>query len=117
MAHVAGFREIRKIQTAKKTLVAIAAGACPCSREPSVVSISQLRECHTLDVAQKKMIIPSFETKVMIYCNNNFDGNQTDFASKVALPRPKSGSAHVAWRRVGATVDKPRQTMIFNCPG
>jgi hypothetical protein len=33
-------------------------------------------------------VIPSFETTILIYCNNNFDGNQTDFASKVALPRP-----------------------------
>lgn len=31
-------------------------------------------------------VIPSFETRVLIYCNNNFEGNQTDFASKVALP-------------------------------
>jgi len=45
----------------------------------------------TQDNLQK--VIPSFETKILIYCNNNFDGNQTDFASKIALPRPKSGSA------------------------
>lgn len=32
-------------------------------------------------------IIPNFETRILIYCNNNFEGNQTDFASKVALPR------------------------------
>lgn len=32
-------------------------------------------------------VIPTFETKILIYCNNNFDGNQTDFASKVAVPR------------------------------
>jgi len=38
-------------------------------------------------------VIPSFETRILIYCNNNFDGNQTDFASKVAVPRTKSGSA------------------------
>jgi hypothetical protein len=31
-------------------------------------------------------VIPSFETTILIYCNNNFDGNQTDFASKVAMP-------------------------------
>jgi hypothetical protein len=30
--------------------------------------------------------IPAFETTVLIYCNNNFEGNQTDFASKIALP-------------------------------
>lgn len=30
--------------------------------------------------------IPSFETRILIYCNNNFEGNQTDFATKVAVP-------------------------------
>ena len=45
----------------------------------------------TQDNLQK--VIPSFETKILIYCNNNFEGNQTDFASKVALPRPKPSSA------------------------
>ena len=45
----------------------------------------------TQDNLQK--VIPSFETKILIYCNNNFDGNQRDFASKVALPRPKVGNA------------------------
>jgi rhodanese-related sulfurtransferase len=33
-----------------------------------------------------KKVIPTFETTILIYCNNNFDGNQTDFASKVAVP-------------------------------
>jgi rhodanese-related sulfurtransferase len=45
----------------------------------------------TQDNLQK--VIPSFGTKILIYCNNNFDGNQTDFASKVALPRPRPGGA------------------------
>ncbi len=31
-------------------------------------------------------LIPGLETKILIYCNNNFEGNQTDFASKVAVP-------------------------------
>ena len=31
-------------------------------------------------------VIPSFETRILIYCNNNFDGNEVDFASKVAAP-------------------------------
>ena len=31
-------------------------------------------------------IIPAFETTVLIYCNNNFEGNQTDFPSKVVFP-------------------------------
>jgi hypothetical protein len=33
-------------------------------------------------------VISGFETRILIYCNNNFDGNETDFASKVALPPP-----------------------------
>jgi hypothetical protein len=36
-------------------------------------------------------VIPSFETTVLIYCNNNFEGNQTDFASKVAMPPARPG--------------------------
>jgi hypothetical protein len=38
-------------------------------------------------------VIPSFETTILIYCNNNFEGNQTDFASKIAMPasRQKNG--------------------------
>jgi len=31
-------------------------------------------------------VIPSFETTILIYCNNNFEGNQTDFATKIARP-------------------------------
>jgi rhodanese-related sulfurtransferase len=36
-----------------------------------------------------KKLIPNPETKILIYCNNNFDGNQTDFATKAFVPRPK----------------------------
>jgi rhodanese-related sulfurtransferase len=31
-------------------------------------------------------VIPSFDTTVLIYCNNNFEGNQVDFASKMVMP-------------------------------
>jgi rhodanese-related sulfurtransferase len=40
-----------------------------------------------------KKLIPNPETKILIYCNNNFDGNQTDFATKAFIPRPKSDKA------------------------
>ena len=40
-----------------------------------------------------KKVIPTFETKILIYCNNNFDGNQTDFASKVAVPPARPADA------------------------
>ena len=31
-------------------------------------------------------LIPNPNTRVLIYCNNNFDGNQIDFTTKTALP-------------------------------
>ena len=36
-------------------------------------------------------VIPSEETTVLIYCNNNFEGNQVDFTSKVFVPRRHDG--------------------------
>lgn len=38
-------------------------------------------------------VIPSKDTIVLIYCNNNFDGNQVDFASKSGPPRRRSNNA------------------------
>lgn len=64
----------------------------------------------TQDNLQK--VIPSFETKILIYCNNNFDGNQTDFATKVALPRPRPGGAAAAQF---AAQEKPLM-MALNIP-
>lgn len=32
-----------------------------------------------------KKLIPDGTTKILIYCNNNFSGDQIDFASKIAL--------------------------------
>lgn len=32
--------------------------------------------------------IPSPDTKILIYCNNNFEGNKVDFASKIAKISP-----------------------------
>jgi hypothetical protein len=43
--------------------------------------------------ANLQKVIPSFETRILIYCNNNFDGNETDFASKIASPHPKPDNA------------------------
>ncbi|TPG41537.1 rhodanese-like domain-containing protein [Flavobacterium pectinovorum] len=35
-------------------------------------------------------LIPDPNTKILIYCNNNFNGDQIDFASKVLLPKKTS---------------------------
>ncbi len=32
-------------------------------------------------------LIPDPNTKILIYCNNNFDGDQVDFATKVFIPK------------------------------
>ncbi|MFN8608027.1 MAG: rhodanese-like domain-containing protein [Vulcanimicrobiota bacterium] len=43
-----------------------------------------------------KSVIPTFDTRILIYCNNNFEGNQTDFASKIALPPPNPVATQMA---------------------
>jgi hypothetical protein len=34
-------------------------------------------------------LIPDTNTKILIYCNNNFDGDAVDFASKMYVPEKK----------------------------
>jgi hypothetical protein len=46
---------------------------------------------YTQDNLQK--VIPNPETKILIYCNNNFDGNPMDFATKAFVPRPNANKA------------------------
>jgi hypothetical protein len=56
-------------------------------------------------------VIPSFDTTILIYCNNNFDGDEVDFASKVAMPGPPPG-------RLGSQMraqEKPKM-MALNIP-
>jgi hypothetical protein len=57
-------------------------------------------------------VIPSFETKVLIYCNNNFEGDEVDFASKVAKPIRQPRSPETAQFKVQ---EKPRM-MALNIP-
>ena len=57
-----------------------------------------------------KEVIPDFKTRILIYCNNNFEGNQVDFASKVALPQLR----HPADRQM-AVQAKPLM-MALNIP-
>jgi rhodanese-related sulfurtransferase len=78
------------------------------SREPGVIildsrsafrydriHIKGARHLAFTDFTQDNLakVIPTFETTILIYCNNNFDGNQVDFASKIAAPRPRTGNA------------------------
>jgi rhodanese-related sulfurtransferase len=57
-------------------------------------------------------VIPSFDTTILIYCNNNFDGNQVDFASKIA--RPNANPRSPVARQV-ASQSKPLM-MALNIP-
>ena len=57
-------------------------------------------------------VIPGFETRILIYCNNNFDGNETDFASKIASPPPSASSPAA---RQMAVQEKPIM-MALNIP-
>ena len=57
-------------------------------------------------------MIPSYDTHILIYCNNNFEGNQVDFASKIAPMLPPSDPALTAQF---AVQEKPLM-MALNIP-
>ena len=57
-------------------------------------------------------VIPSPETTILIYCNNNFEGDPVDFASKVAVPDSGGGGRVAAQFNVQA---KPLM-MALNIP-
>jgi rhodanese-related sulfurtransferase len=64
--------------------------------------------------ANLKQVIPSFETRILIYCNNNFEGNQVDFASKIALPPPSAPAGRAEATQFAAQA-RPRM-MALNIP-
>jgi hypothetical protein len=57
-------------------------------------------------------LIPNQETTILIYCNNNFEGDRIDFASKIATPRTNAGRVITAQFNVQA---KPLM-MALNVP-
>lgn len=60
-------------------------------------------------------VIPSPQTKILIYCNNNFNGDQVDFASKMGPP-PTAFDARNNWlARQFANQEKPVM-MALNVP-
>ena len=44
-------------------------------------------------------LIPDVNTKILIYCNNNFQGDQIDFASKFSIPQEKRETQIVSNRK------------------
>lgn len=59
-------------------------------------------------------VIPSSVTRILIYCNNNFEGNQTDFATKIAAP-PWGPGERISPATQFAAQTKPRM-MALNVP-
>ncbi len=60
-----------------------------------------------------RKVIPGVDTRILIYCNNNFEGNQTDFASKMFVPGTvPSGDVFTSQFQVQ---EKPRM-MALNIP-
>ena len=47
------------------------------------------------DFTQKNLarIIPSMNTRILIYCNNNFEGDQINFATKSVIPLSNSSTS------------------------
>jgi hypothetical protein len=61
-------------------------------------------------------VIPSFDTTILIYCNNNFEGNEVDFASKVGPPLDLApGRRGTGVARQMSVQAKPRM-MALNIP-
>ena len=46
--------------------------------------------------ANLRKLIPDSKTKILIYCNNNFEGNQTDFATKALFRQPPNSDGSTA---------------------
>lgn len=66
-----------------------------------------------------RKVIPSEETVVLIYCNNNFDGDEVDFASKVALPTvplPRDGQEAPVSPKAQLKVQEKPVMLALNVP-
>ena len=60
-------------------------------------------------------VIPSFDTKILIYCNNNFEGNERDFAGKVTILRGTFNSGTTGLPSNAVIQPRPR-SLALNVP-
>ena len=79
------------------------------------IHIKGARHLSFTDFTQDNLgkVIPSVDTRILIYCNNNFQGNETDFASKIY--RPGGGRPGDAVTKQLQVQEKPRM-MALNIP-
>jgi hypothetical protein len=97
------------------------------SREPNVIILDSrsafrfervhlkgARHLAFTDFTQDNLakVIPDFDTTILIYCNNNFEGDEVDFASKIARPRDQAKDRIATQMR---TQEKPKM-MALNIP-
>lgn len=60
--------------------------------------------------------IPSKDTRILIYCNNNFDGDQVDFATKAIVPASSLANTENARPSVQMRVQEKPRMLALNVP-
>lgn len=60
--------------------------------------------------------IPSKDTRILIYCNNNFDGDQVDFATKAVVPVSALANTVDARPSVQMRVQEKPRMLALNVP-
>ncbi len=78
------------------------------------IHLAGARHLAFTDFTQENLakVIPAFDTTVLIYCNNNFEGDEVDFATKIV--RPESMMARRFTTQLQSQ-EKPRM-MALNVP-
>jgi hypothetical protein len=66
--------------------------------------------------ANLQKIIPSEDTTVLIYCNNNFDGDEVNFASKVFIPAGRPAPAPPATPAAQLAAQERPVMLALNVP-
>ena len=63
-----------------------------------------------------RQVIPDFDTTVLIYCNNNFDGDQEDFPTKMVSPAALLAAGSETASGSGVTASGEPLMMALNVP-
>ena len=58
-------------------------------------------------------LIPDPSTKILIYCNNNFEGDQLNFASKIAIPNKNKETHESATKTTMLALNVPTYINLY----